>query len=222
MPNYTSSPYCSHTYLNMAFLRRGLLVLVLAGVGAAGRGQPLPTRSLGGRSAAVSLPGGSPAAAASFLSSPAEAFATPASDDSTRRRSVAHGATLTRLLHKTTMLRGGAKPPKKNVANALTAAVNNVTPTTRMYLLGCLVMACLTLVGIPEVRDTSLELAPAPAPSPASCGGDQNPQATTPDTTMYSAPPSTPRPCHSFTLVNRSCCCSSPRGRSKGSSSGDR
>ena len=129
---------------------RGLL-LILAGVGAAGRGQPIPTRTLGGRSAALALPGGSPGSAASFFS-PTEALATPASDDSTRRRSVASGATLTRLLHKTTMLRGGAKPPKKNVANALTAAVNNVTPTTRMYLLGCLVMACLTLVGIPEVR----------------------------------------------------------------------
>ena len=54
-------------------------------------------------------------------------------------------------IYMVSVLRGGAKPPKKNVANALTAAVADVTPTTRMYLLGCLACATLSLLGIPEV-----------------------------------------------------------------------
>lgn len=51
-------------------------------------------------------------------------------------------------------LRGGAdeddKEEKKNVGNALTGAINNITPTTRTYLLGCLALAALTLAGVPE------------------------------------------------------------------------
>ena len=57
-------------------------------------------------------------------------------------------------LQKAISIRGGAKKaPKKNVANALTSAVQDVTPTTRMYLLGCLAIALLTMIGIPEVSD---------------------------------------------------------------------
>jgi hypothetical protein len=52
-------------------------------------------------------------------------------------------------------LRGGADDDdsaKKQKGNALVRAINGVTPMTRLYLLGCLVMAVLTLVGVPEVR----------------------------------------------------------------------
>ena len=50
-------------------------------------------------------------------------------------------------------LRGSAEEKKKDAGNALSRGFGEITPTTRMWLLGCLVMATLTLVGVPEVRN---------------------------------------------------------------------
>jgi len=57
------------------------------------------------------------------------------------------------IVGRTLALRGGAEPKekkKKNVGNSLAAGLQSITPTTRSYLMGCLAMAALTLVGIPE------------------------------------------------------------------------
>ena len=47
-------------------------------------------------------------------------------------------------------LRGGADD-EEGKKKGLSGALAQITPTTRMYLLGCLAMAALTLLGIPEV-----------------------------------------------------------------------
>jgi len=46
-------------------------------------------------------------------------------------------------------LRGGADAKEKK-ENSVAKAFNSITPTTRTWLLGCLVMAVLTLAGVPE------------------------------------------------------------------------
>jgi len=54
-------------------------------------------------------------------------------------------------LHVLLALRGGAEDaPKKSVGKSLSNAIGNITPTTRAYLLGCLTLAALTLLGVPE------------------------------------------------------------------------
>ena len=47
-------------------------------------------------------------------------------------------------------LRGGAGDEGEK-KSGLSGVIGRITPTTRMYLLGCLAMAVLTLVGVPEV-----------------------------------------------------------------------
>jgi len=47
-------------------------------------------------------------------------------------------------------LRGGADDEGEK-KSGLSGVIGRITPTTRMYLLGCLAMAVLTLVGVPEV-----------------------------------------------------------------------
>lgn len=46
-------------------------------------------------------------------------------------------------------LRGGADDKKKS-GNSISNSLSNITPTTRTWLLGCLVMAALTMAGVPE------------------------------------------------------------------------
>jgi hypothetical protein len=52
-------------------------------------------------------------------------------------------------------VRGGADSNKKSIGGTISSAINNITPTTRVYLMGCLMMAALTLLGVPEVCGSS-------------------------------------------------------------------
>jgi len=67
------------------------------------------------------------------------------------RRVISHGRREAKVAALS--LRGGATKEEEDdepKGNGLTRALNSVTPTTRVFLIGCLVMATLTLLGVPE------------------------------------------------------------------------